>query len=260
MKKCIIFFSILSVFAFSALAAETIRITNGEWEPFHSEYVPHYGLNSHVVSEAFKMEGIKVKWGFFPWKRSFQKAKDGEWDASATWWVSDEVKADFLISNPVGKTATVFFHLKSKSFDWNSINDLKGLKIGATAEYDYGKEFMTAMRNKTIKVEIVSKDETNYKKLLKGRIEIFPNDPIVGMAQIRNSLSASQAKKLTFHPKEFGVSTLRLIISKKGKRAAYFLKKFNSGLKKLEKSGKIAKMHKDMENGKYKKLTKKWKE
>lgn len=261
MKKGILIFSLLSLFSFSTLTADTIRITNGEWEPFHSEYVPHYGVNSHIVSEAFKLEGIKVKWGFFPWARSYKVAKEGiKWDASATWWVSKEAKADFLISDPVGKTSFVFFHLKNKPFDWKSINDLKGLKIGGTSEYNYGEDFMIAMRNKTIKVQIVSKDETNFKKLIKGRIDIFPNDPIVGMAQIRNLLPASQANKVTFHPKEFQVSSLRLLISKKSKQGRYFLKKFNSGLKKLKKSGKVEKILIDLNKGVYTKQIKKWKE
>lgn len=46
-------------------AATTIRITNGEWEPFLSEYSYEYGLYSHIVSEAFKLEDIEVEWGFF---------------------------------------------------------------------------------------------------------------------------------------------------------------------------------------------------
>ena len=34
-------------------ASNTIRITNGEWEPYLSEYSYEYGLASHIVSEAF---------------------------------------------------------------------------------------------------------------------------------------------------------------------------------------------------------------
>jgi len=94
----------ISLFFSAVLFAETtIRITNGEWEPFMSQYSFHYGINSHIVSESFKLDGINVVWGFYPWKRAYELAKMGTWDASATWWPSDKTRRSFLISNPVSK-------------------------------------------------------------------------------------------------------------------------------------------------------------
>ncbi len=236
----------------SNLLAETIRITNGEWEPFLSNYSYQYGLDSHIVTEAFKLEGITVEWGFFPWQRAYQHARDRqEWDASCCWWPDDDTKKEFLVSDTITKTSFVFFHLKSYKFHWNSIQDLKGLKIGGTTKYYYGKEFMHAIATKTVDVEITSKDEFNYKKLLAGQIQIFPNEPAVGKAQIKNFLPADEADLLTHNPKKFGISTLHLIISKDHKRNKYFLDKFNSGLKKLKMSGRYQQMLNDLETGKY---------
>ncbi len=262
MKKLFVVIAISLLFYSPVLFAETsIRITNGEWEPFMSEYSAHYGMNSHVVSEAFKLEGINVIWGFFPWKRAYINAKEGRyWDASATWWPVEETQEAFLISDSISTTSFVFFYLKTKKFDWQSIDDLKGLRIGGTLEYDYGKDFMTAMTANKIYVELVPKDEQNYKKLLADRIDIFPNDPIVGYAQIRNCLPPEQAELIRHHPKEFEKTTLNLIISKRSKNALFFLEKFNSGLKKLQKSGRFDQMLNDLEAGKYDKRKVKWKE
>ncbi len=148
----------LLVASMDTLSAQTtINITNGEWEPYLSQYSHQYGIDAHVVTESFKLEGININWGFFPWKRSYQLAKNGnEWHASAAWWPSDETKADFLVSDPISNTSFVFFHLKSKVFDWQSIKDLAGLKIGGTLEYDYGREFMNAMHKGTINVQLVA--------------------------------------------------------------------------------------------------------
>lgn len=78
MMKAVIFVQAIYLLILTATshAQETIRITNGEWEPFLSQHSPHYGINSHIVSEAFRLEGIQVKWGFFPWKRAFIEARD----------------------------------------------------------------------------------------------------------------------------------------------------------------------------------------
>jgi len=251
----VLFCALLVMVTFTTnLRAETIRITNGEWEPYLSNYSYQYGLNSHLVTEAFKLEGITVEWGFFPWQRAFQNAKDGgNWHASCCWWPNQATKQDFLISDAVVKTSFVFFHLKSYAFNWNSIQELKDIKIGATSKYNYGTEFMDAIASKRLNVEFATKDEFNYKKLLAGRIQIFPNDPSVGEAQIRNSLSSEEAKLLTHSPKKFGINTLHLIINKDNVQNKYFLDKFNAGMKKLKESGRYQQMLKDLDTGKYNK-------
>jgi polar amino acid transport system substrate-binding protein len=234
------------------LFAEKIRITNGEWEPYLSNYSYQYGLDSHIVTEAFKLEGIDVEWGFFPWQRAYEYAKSGEyWDASCCWWPDDETKNEFVISDVITETSFVFYHLKSYKFTWDSLQDLKGVKIGATLKYHYGNDFMAAIEAKVLNVEYTSKDEFNYKKLLAGRIKIFPNDPSVGNAQIRSNLSLNEAKLITYNPKAFGESTLHLIMGKDNKRNKYFINKFNTGLKKLKASGRYQEMIADLEAGKY---------
>ncbi len=240
-------------------AQSIINITNGEWEPYHSQFSYQYGFDSHVVSESFKLEGIAVNWGFFPWKRAFHLAKNGkEWQASAAWWPSDKTKADFLISDPISNTSFVFFHLKSRVFDWSSVSDLNGLRVGGTLEYNYGREFMDAMHQDNIDVQLVASDELNYKKLLNDRIDIFPNDLTVGYSQIRNSVTPQDVGKFTHHPLEFEKTTLHLIISKQAKNAHWFIKKFNAGLKKLKATGKHQEMFNDLKSGKYDKNKTKW--
>ncbi len=239
--------------------SEVIRITNGEWQPYLSEYSYENGLASHIVREAFKAEGIDVEWGFFPWKRSYELAKVGEdWDASAVWWPTDEAKEDFLISVPVVETSNVFFHLKSFDFKWDKMEDIIGLKVGMTVGYHYGDDFMKLLSEKKLTVENAGADEANFKKLLAKRIKIFPNDPIVGYAQLRDMYPPEILLKFTHNPKKFQISTLNLIISKKIEKRKYFLKKFNSGYKKLEESGKIKEMYSNLEKGVYDKKKNIW--
>ena len=234
------------------LAAETIRITSGEWEPFISQHIYQYGLDSHIITEAFKLEGIDVEWGFFPWQRSYENAKDNdEWDASCCWWPDDETKDEFWISDPITETSFVFYHLKSYKLEWDSFKDLEGIIVGGTTKYHYGNKFMGAIEEKTLNVQDAPKDEFNYRKLIAGRIEIFPNDPAVGNAQIRNNLSPDEANLLTYSSKKFGQSTLHLIVNKNKKRSKYFLDKFNAGLKKLKASGQYQKMLEGLKAGKY---------
>ena len=72
--------------------------------------------------------------------------------------------------------------------------------------------------------------------MLANRIDIFPNDRHVGNAQIKSFLSANEAELITYHPKEFGIKNMHLIININHKRGKYLRDKFNLGLKKLKES------------------------
>ena len=256
MKKVI--FSIFLILYFSTLsiAKTTIRITNGEWEPYLSAYSYEYGLASHIISESFKIEGINVKWGFFPWKRSHEVAKLGLWDASATWTRTKEREKDFWITEPVIHISYVFFYLKGKKL---KLEDMQGRIIGLSRGYTYGKEIKDFIKNKKLVVDVTTKDEQNFERLLNGRIDIFPNVLIVGYSQIRNTFTPEEIERFTHYPNEFDKTTSSLIISKKCNNGKYFLDKFHSGFSKLKKSGKYDQMFNDLNTGRYDKQQNKWK-
>jgi len=69
----------------SSFAGETIRLSNGEFLPYLSEDLKYYGVLSRIVSEAFALEDIEVKYWFFPWGRAIAVAENGAWDGSLGW-------------------------------------------------------------------------------------------------------------------------------------------------------------------------------
>jgi len=223
----------------SGSAEETIRLASGEWPPYQSEELKYAGVASRIVTEAFALEGIKVEFGYFPWKRSYKLAETGQWDGTFLWFDTPERREIFYISDPVMDIQYVFFHLKSYSFDWNTIDDLKGIEIGATAEYDMGKEFQSAEKAGEIKVQRVPTDEQNFKKLLLGRIQIFPCDSEAGYAMIQKNLTPDQIELFTHHPKPVKADPHNLLLSKKVERNKRMIELFNKGLKQLKESGKF---------------------
>lgn len=234
-------------------AGDKVRITNGEWPPYMSENLKHYGLASHIVTQAFAAEGVTVEYGFFPWKRSFVLAKDGKWDGSAVWSKTADREPHFVFSEPVIQDMTVFFHRKDVSFDWKSWDDLKGLKIGGTMEYNYGPEFKAAEKAGTFKVEYVANDETNFKKLLGGRIQIFVCNIEVGYSILNKMYDKATVNLVTNHPKAVKKDTLGLILSKKYPKHAEMMAKFNSGLAKLRAEGNLDQWLEESRRGDYKK-------
>jgi len=234
-----------------AQTRDTIRLTNGDWQPFMSKNGPHHGFASHIITEAFARVGVEVEYGFFPWARSLKLAKEGIWDGSAAWWDREERYQYFFYSDPVAPTTTVFFHLKSTKFDWSTYEDVRKFRVGGSLGNDYGKEFNEAEAAGIIHVELASDDETNLRKLLKGRIDVFPSGLRTIYLQIRETFSAEEAALFTHHPKPIFEEPLYLLLSKKVAGNEQMLDRFNEGLRMLKESGRWGQILADGLAGKY---------
>jgi polar amino acid transport system substrate-binding protein len=236
-----------------AESSKTIRLTNGEWQPYLSKDVPHFGIASHIVTEAFALVGVEVEYGFFPWSRAMKLAKEGTWDGSAVWGDSEERRENFYFTEPVVPSTWVFFHLTSTQFDWNAYEDLRDIKVGGTVEYFYSDEFEAAEAAGVFQAIRARSDEVGLKNLLKGRIDVFPGDLMVTYAQIRDTFSEEEAALFAHHPKRIVEKPLYLFLSKKVPGNEQMRDLFNEGLKQLKESGKYDQIFADAFTGKYQK-------
>ncbi len=51
---------------------DSVRIANGEYAPYFSEDLKHYGVGSRIVKAAFAEVGINVDYVFRPWERGYR--------------------------------------------------------------------------------------------------------------------------------------------------------------------------------------------
>jgi polar amino acid transport system substrate-binding protein len=251
--KILLITTLLLMFTSSGMTGETVKLTNGEWPPYLSKDLKHCGVASHIVESAFKNMGITVKYGFFPWKRAYILAERGEWDGSVVWTPTDDREKAFYFSEPVAIDTTVFFHLKSKPFDWKNYSDLKNLRIGATLSYDYGELFAKNEKAKTINVDRAVKDEVGFKKLLVKRLDIFACNLDVGYSLIHKLYPIETASLFTNHPKPVKEAPLVLLLSKKLNKNKQLMETFNNGLKELKSSGQYDEYFDASRRGEYKK-------
>jgi polar amino acid transport system substrate-binding protein len=244
---------LLPVVTHVASAQVTLHISTGEFAPWSSETLKHKGFTSHVISEAFKLEGYDVEFTFYPWKRAYESAKSGEkFHATSYWYPSNERRKEFYYSEPLQSDRTVFFHLKSNPLaDWKTLDDLKGKRIGATLGFTYTVEFWDAAKSKRLDVQEASSDDLNFKKLLKGRVDLVPSDPLVGQKILLETFGADVAGTVTFHPKPLVAPTGHLLFSKQLENGEDLVSTFNRGLAKLRESGQYAQFEADLIAGKY---------
>ncbi len=232
--------ALLSLICSSLAVAQSVRLTNGEWPPYLGEQLPHKGVASRIVSEAFAMQGVVVKWEFYPWARSLLLAEQGKRDGSAVWLHNSERGAKFFISDPVMESGYYLFHRKNYGFDWAQVTDLQGRRIVGTRGYDYGQAFQQAEASGQLRVNRVTSDETAFRQLLTGRVDLFPVDKAVGFDVLHQHFSAAERAQLSFHPTPLRSDSMHLLLSRELPGNALLIKRFNLGLKQLRESGKIA--------------------
>jgi polar amino acid transport system substrate-binding protein len=224
----------------SIQAADSVRLTNGEWPPYLGEHLPHHGVASRIVAEAFALQGVEVRWEFHPWARSLKMAEKGERDGSAVWLHSSERERLFHISDPVVESGYYLFHRKALEFDWASVEDLRGLRIAGTRGYDYGEAFQRAEADGELQVVRLNSDEQGLRQLLAGRIDVFPLDKVVGFDMLHRHFSPAERARLSFHPLPLRSDNLHLLLSREIPGNAELIERFNRGLAQLRDSGKVS--------------------
>lgn len=217
-------------------AAPTIRLTNGHWPPYMENTPPHYGVISQIVTLAFAKKDIPVSYGFFPWSRARLLAEKGRWDGSVAWTCRKKLLKHFHFSDPIVAHNYALFHRTSMDFDWEDVKDLESYRIGLTQDYNYGEEFEEAVAAGTISADVTTSDESNFRKLAAGRIDLFPMEPAVGMGMLKE---LGLSGKITFHTAPLQSDYLYLILSKLVPESERYLEKFNEGLSELRASGRL---------------------
>ncbi len=257
-SRCIALFIFLSgLAAINGQAQTVVTISSGEYPPWTGVTLRQGGFVNHLITEAFKRQGYQVKFSYFPWKRTYESAKKGQFAATSYWYKSPEREQHFYYSEPVNSEKLVFFHLKVKPIpDWKSFDDLKDFQIGATRGFTYTEEFWQAANSKRINVQIVTSELQNLRKLIKGRIDLFPTTLFTGYNMIANEFDSSLAPLFTFHPKVIAETQGHLLFSKKHPQAKEFAEAFNRGLAQLKEEGLYRKLFDDLLTGKYSKNSK----
>ena len=238
-------------------AKDVIRLTNGEWPPYLSGELPHYGYASRLVKEVFAEVGVEVEYEFFPWKRSFEYAKWGKglgdddvWHGTVVWVYTEERAKDFLYTDVAISDIQVFFHLKSFPLNWKTVEDLRGKSIGGTLHTAY-PILEEAEKQGIFRIERAGYYDVLFKRLLRKRIDAVPLDRNVGKYFLRTSFTSEEQKEITYSPTVIQERKYHVILTKKIKENERFIRLFNEGLKKLKANGRYDELSQSLSRGEY---------
>ncbi|WP_108648913.1 substrate-binding periplasmic protein [Dongshaea marina] len=228
---------VLAASVASTAQADIVRLANGEWKPYMSADLKHYGVVSYIVREAFKLEGDQVKYQFLPWMQGFEEARQGRLDGSVVWSKTAQRSNDFYFSDPVIQLNQVLFHRVGETIRWTHLKDLGRYRFGGVIGYHYALDPL--IREGVIRMSRVPSEQANYKKLQDKRIDLIVENEDVGQAMIHQ---LGLTGKIQASNKPLRQVDYHLIISKKNPQGSALVERFNKGLAKLKASGRYQKL------------------
>ena len=170
--------------------AQKITLAYVDFPPYeYQENNEPKGVLVEIVKTLFERANIPLDLQYLPFKRAYQDTLDGKIAGLFNFYKTAERLPLFDYSEPIIMNPLVFFVKKDSALQFNTLEDLKGLRIGAMVGYTYGEEF----DNTTLfTIDRVSSHEINFRKLAAGRLDAYPCDKLVGsyVAQKENVLAA----------------------------------------------------------------------
>ncbi|MGV8836413.1 substrate-binding periplasmic protein [Cellvibrio sp.] len=216
--------------------SRTITIATGEYPPWTGSALPHDGYVNHIITEAFANQGVKVDFVYQPWKRAFEEARQGKFDATSYWYESTERRESMLFSDLLITNRTVFFQRRNEAeIHWKTLSDLSQYRMSATLGFTYTEDFYRAIDSNIISPIMVPSDVQNLKLLMAKRTDIFATDEMCGF-YMAAQLSIDPRKLKVVEPALVSPKGY-LLASKTNPDSVLIIDTFNRGLRAMKANG-----------------------
>jgi polar amino acid transport system substrate-binding protein len=220
-----------------------VTLTQQEYPPLIMREAPGGGLLTQIVTEAFKLANVDVNYVAVPNNRAITGAMMGFYEGSYGWAHSAERDAKLLYSNkPIYALRIVFFQKGSNEIPWSNLTDLHPYRIGITQGNHYSDEFTALIESGRLQTDPAPSDLSNFRKLLVGRVDLFPIDQDVGQFILKTSFLPEDQTKISFQHKSISVVPVYVVIRRDLPQARALMERFDHGFQLLSDSGQLSRM------------------
>jgi len=226
---------ILSVsFTFVGIGQTKLSLTTGEWAPFTSEKLEGLGFITEIVTAVTAEMDIVPDYKFYPWKRAELMVDTSKAWAAFPYAKNDERSKKHDFSDAVASSSLIFFYYKPvlKQFEYTTLEALKDYTIGGNPGYTYEN----AVKKANLNVQWVTGEESNFKKLAKGKVQLTIQNELVGWTLIKK-LFPDKVHEFATAKKPYEESAMYLMVSREYPNSKQILKSFNDGLKAIKTKG-----------------------
>ena len=235
LKKASILLAVFLFFSTSSAFGEKITLAYVDFPPYEFQANNKAdGILVKLVERIFQLADIDLELKFLPFQRAYQYTLRDEVNGLFNFYKTPERLALFDYSEKIIQNPLVLFIKKGSTITFNTLADLKGLRVGVLRGYTYGIDFD---KNTSFVKEIGNSHESNFKKLAMGRLDVYVCDRLVGLHVARENRLIS----------EFEILPVPVIIMDghigfaKDKHKSIILK-INKIIKEMHQNGEIEKI------------------
>lgn len=231
--KNFIFIALLILGSIS-IYAKTYTIVCEEYPPY--EYLENGkagGLNIEILQAIGKQAGIRFVFKFNTWDEALSLVRNKEADGIISLLKTEEREEFLLFPNQaLAFERNIIFAKNNFNRVINKVEDLRGLIIGVTSGYSYGKNFDTYIE---VSRDYSENQETMIRKFANNRYQIFITNEIVGH-YLLDKFRITNYKTMPYIADN---QMLYLGITKDMPDSELLLEKVNTAMEELSKSGEL---------------------
>lgn len=218
-------------------AADAVKLSTGEYEPFTSEKLPEGGPFADIVKRAFSESGYGVKVDFLPWKRGYAEALGGQFDGTFPYARTVDREKDFMFSESFYTVDRRMYYRSESGVNPEDIATLKGKQFCSPLGFTIYKEVSGLVESKELSVQSPPDLVSCAKMLSVGRVDFF-----VATADVADVVLEKADMKGKFLNKLFGKNENFLIVPKANPKAQEIIAAFNKGVAALKTKGELGKI------------------
>ncbi len=183
--------------------SSTVTLSSLEWPPYTGATLPDGGRTTQQLRQLLARAGYRLEVKFAPWTRTVAMAESDP--AVAGYfpeYLTPGIAAKFSCSAPIGHSPLGFAWHARRPFDWQSLTDLRPLRVGIVSGYVNSVAFDAEVESGRIRTETVGTDLQNLRMLIQGRVDVIVIDREVMRWLLEHERSlAVHARQLHFHPR-----------------------------------------------------------
>jgi polar amino acid transport system substrate-binding protein len=219
--------------------AESVMIAATEnYAPYSDAALPGDGFANDLTARIMKQAGYEVSVSIVPWVRALEGTESGAFDILPSAWYTEERGQALLFSMPIALSRLVFVKPAESKFEFQTLKDLAGLKVGIVSGYTYTPDFLASP---LFQRQAVADVLANLRRVATRHIDLTLDDELTLRFTLR-SRAPELAPLLAMTQGVLSEQGLFVAISKKRPDAAKLLADFNAGLARMRNDGSYRKL------------------
>jgi polar amino acid transport system substrate-binding protein len=151
--------------------ADTLRLTSLHWPPYSSQKMVNQGASVAVLRASLRAMGHELDVDFYPWSRAVKLAGNPQSKYAGYFPEYYFETSKFVFSDPMGTSPLGLLESKSRPISWAELRDLRSYNLGVVQDYVNTAELDEMIANGSQRVEVVTSDEFNIRKVAAARID-----------------------------------------------------------------------------------------